>query len=127
MLFAAGVGGAAPAAAAAASASFLTLAAVAAEGPRRGELAQLVADHVFGHEHLHVQLAVVNHERVADELRHDRAGAGPGLDRLFPVDRIHRSTFWNSFGSTNGPFFSERPMIRFRLSACRLCSLLVEF
>ena len=72
-----------------ASASFFDLAAVAAEGARRGELAQPVADHVFRHEHFQVHLAVVNHERVADELRHDRAGPGPGLDRLLRADRVH--------------------------------------
>ena len=32
--------------------SFASLAAVAAEGPRRGKLAQAVTDHFFGHEHL---------------------------------------------------------------------------
>ena len=42
---------------------FLTLAAlaaVAAEGPRRGEFAELVADHVLGHEQLDEVLAVVD-------------------------------------------------------------------
>src|SRR5262245_41940417 len=46
----------------------LGLAAVALEGPRGGELAQPVADHVFGHEDLDVRLAVVNQEGQAHEL-----------------------------------------------------------
>src|SRR5437016_3432382 len=60
----------------------LGLAAVAAEGPRGGKLTQLVADHIFRHEHLHVLLAVVDHERQPDKLRHNGAGAGPRRDRL---------------------------------------------
>src|SRR5688572_8236523 len=62
---------------------FLGFAAVTLERSRRGELAQAMTDHVFRNEYLHVDLAVVNHEREADELRHDRAGPGPRLDRLF--------------------------------------------
>ena len=66
----------------------LRLAAVALERSRGGELAQPMADHVFRHEHLHVHLAVVNHERQAHELRHDRAGPGPRLDRLLRADLL---------------------------------------
>src|SRR3990172_2167543 len=62
--------------------SFFALAAVAAEATGERKLAQLVADHVFGNEHLDVRLAVVNHERVADELGNDRAPASPGGDRF---------------------------------------------
>src|SRR5579864_9261358 len=57
----------------------LSFTAVSAERPRGGELAQFVADHVFGHEHLRMHLAVVHHKRVADELGHDRASTGPSL------------------------------------------------
>src|SRR5687767_5846216 len=58
------------------------LARVAAERSRRGELAELVPDHVFLHEHLQELVPVVHFERVPDELRDDRARAGPGLDGL---------------------------------------------
>src|SRR4051794_13208632 len=58
------------------------LAAVAAEGPRGGELAELVADHVLGHVQLDEHLAVVDGEVLAHELGDDRAGARPGPDRL---------------------------------------------
>src|SRR5579883_588063 len=62
---------------------FLPLAAaVTLEGPRRGEFAQFVADHVFGHVQPHELPAVVNQERHPDELGDDRAVAGPGLERL---------------------------------------------
>src|SRR5262245_23020335 len=61
----------------------LGLAAVTLERARRSELAQSMADHVFRHEHFQLRLAVVDHERQAHELRHDRASAGPRLDRLF--------------------------------------------
>src|SRR5436305_9921107 len=56
-------------------------AAVTAEDAGRGEFAQLVADHVFRHEQLHELLAVVDLKGVADEIRHDHAVPGPGLER----------------------------------------------
>src|SRR5690606_7214630 len=55
---------------------------MAAEDPRRAELAQLVPDHVLGHEHVVEDAAVVHLEGEPDELRNDRAGARPGLQRL---------------------------------------------
>src|SRR5436305_15060762 len=55
---------------------------VAAEGPRRGELAELVADHVLRHVQLDELPAVVDGEGEADELRHDGAVTRPRLDRL---------------------------------------------
>src|SRR6185503_12770279 len=63
-------------------------AAVAAEQAGRRELAELVPDHVLGHEQLDEGPAVVDHERVADELRHDRAVARPRLDRLTVPRRL---------------------------------------
>jgi len=48
-------------------------AAVAAENPGRGELAQLVADHVFLHEYLQVFIAVVNLKSMAHEFRNNGA------------------------------------------------------
>src|SRR5262245_43842421 len=55
---------------------------VAPEDPRRRELAELVADHVLGHEHAHVLLAVVHEERLVHEVRDDRRTARPRLDRV---------------------------------------------
>src|SRR5438093_10383906 len=56
--------------------------AVAAENSRRREFAQFMAHHVLGHVQLHELLAVVDHERVADKLRHNGAISCPGLQRL---------------------------------------------
>src|SRR4051812_38710473 len=58
---------------------------VAAEGPRRRELAELVAHHVFDHEDLEELVAVVDHERVPDHLGRDRRGASPRLDPVAVV------------------------------------------
>src|SRR5215217_5046571 len=58
------------------------LARVAAELAGRAELAELVPDHVFLHEHAQELVPVVHFERVPDELRDDRARTGPGLDGL---------------------------------------------
>src|SRR5699024_2425284 len=52
---------------------------VALERPRRRELTELVADHVLRDEHRHVLAAVVDRERVADEIGDDGRSAGPGL------------------------------------------------
>src|SRR5690606_19608382 len=64
------------------SASNLLVAAVALEDARRGELAQLVADHVLGNQHGHVLLAVVHGNRQAHHLGDHHRAARPGLDRL---------------------------------------------
>src|ERR1043165_2317934 len=57
-------------------------AAVRLEDARRGELAELVADHVLRDVHGDERLAIVHGESVADEVGRDRGAAGPGLDRL---------------------------------------------
>src|SRR5579884_1529441 len=83
-------------------------AAVPLEDPRRRELAELVSDHVLGHVQPHELPAVVDQERLPDELRHDRAVAGPGLDRLaaagalLPLHLAHQALV------DVGPFF-QRP------------------
>src|SRR6266513_3384494 len=47
----------------------LAVGRVAVKLPRRRELAELVADHLFGDQHRNVFLSVVDPERQADELR----------------------------------------------------------
>src|SRR5215471_18885940 len=68
---------------------FLRLAAMAAERSCQRKFAQLMPDHVFRHKHLDVHLAVVNHERVANEFRNDRAPPRPRRDRVFDARLIH--------------------------------------
>src|SRR5262249_24896451 len=60
----------------------LLVGAVAVEGARRRELAELVPHHVLGHVDRHVLLAVVDGEGQADEIGHDRRAPRPGLDDL---------------------------------------------
>ena len=59
---------------------------VTLERARQRELAELVADHLFGDVHRHVLLAVVHGDRQTDEVGQDRRAARPGLDRLLVLD-----------------------------------------
>src|SRR5215211_3564388 len=72
-----------------ATARLTLLAAVAAERPRRRELAELVADHRLGDEHGHVLAAVVDGDRVPDHLREHGRGPRPGLVHL--LDAPHEA------------------------------------
>src|SRR5262245_39270432 len=69
---------------------------VTLEEAGRGKLAELVADHLIGHVHRHVLLAVVHGDRQADEVGQDRRTPRPGLDRLLvlggrgPLDLAHQ-------------------------------------
>src|SRR4051794_37332214 len=58
------------------------LAAVPAERAGRGELAELVPDHVLLDEHANVLVPVVDLKGVAHELRDDRARPRPRADGL---------------------------------------------
>src|SRR5664280_3174172 len=58
------------------------------EGPGRGELAQLVADHRLGHVDRDVLTAVVHGDGVADHVRDDRGSPGPRLDDLLVSGRV---------------------------------------
>src|SRR5580704_14064569 len=61
------------------------IARVGFESARGRKLAQLVADHVLGHEHRDVLAAVVYGDRQTDHLGNDHGAARPGLDRLSVV------------------------------------------
>src|SRR6185369_11857723 len=65
----------------------LLVARVRLERARRGELAELVADHVFADQNRHVLAAVVDGDRETDHLRHHHRTARPGLDGLAIVLR----------------------------------------
>src|SRR6476620_4847078 len=65
---------------------------VTLEGPRRRELAELVADHRFGAEHRDMLAAVVHRDRVPEHVGDDRGPARPGLDHglgVLVVRRVH--------------------------------------
>src|SRR4051812_4991982 len=77
-----------PAASAAAALPVILL--VGAERPRRGELAQLVADHRLGDEHRDVLAAVVHREGVPEHLRDDHGATGPGADDVLGAPVVLR-------------------------------------
>ena len=58
-------------------------AGVASEGSGGGELAQLVADHIFSNIHRDVLAAVVDRKGVTDEIREDGRASAPGLTIFF--------------------------------------------
>src|SRR5204863_2529126 len=64
---------------------------VALEDPRHREFSELVPDHVLGHVHRDVLLAVMHGDREADEIGHDRRAARPGLDRTLVVGAACRA------------------------------------
>src|SRR5207302_1389268 len=56
--------------------------AMALEHTGRRKFAQLVPYHVLSHKQFEKLLAVVDEERMTDEVGHDGTITGPGLDRL---------------------------------------------
>src|SRR2546428_622556 len=93
------------------------------EDSRRRELAQTVADHVFGHEHRIEHLSVVHVERKSDEIRRDHRATRPGLDRRFGLrlfrleDLVHqmivnKRTFFDRASHRDYFCFTGRPSRR---------------
>src|SRR6478735_10221058 len=78
---------------------------MAAEGPRRRKLAELVTDHLLGDEHGHVLAAVVNGDRVPDHVREDGRRARPGADHPLLVLLVHR------LDAAHQPRLDERPFL----------------
>src|SRR5256714_4056048 len=78
---------------------------MAAEAPRRRELAELVADHLLGDEDGHVLAAVVDRNRVPDHLREDRRRPRPGADHPLLVGRVHR------LDAAHQPLLDERALL----------------
>src|SRR4029453_12800200 len=107
------------------------VARVAVENPRRRELAEFVTDHVFGHHHRDVLLAVVDAEGQTDELRQNRRTPRPDLDhflasriardfRLLEHEAVDKRTFPNrtSHGPTLALFSNAASARCFCRSAC---------
>src|SRR5216683_3234829 len=74
--------------------SRLLVAGVAVKGPRRREFAELVTDHVLGHQHRDEFVAVVDPEGQADKLRKDRRPARPRSDHLVAPGPTRRLRFF---------------------------------
>src|SRR5574343_470253 len=58
---------------------------VTLERPGQRKLAELVTDHILGHENRDMLLAIVDRDRQADELGEDRRTTRPGLDRALVI------------------------------------------
>ena len=67
----------------------LDVRAVRLERPRGRELAETVADHVFGDEHGGVLPPVVDGERQPHEIGEHHRAAAPRLDRLLLSGSLH--------------------------------------
>ena len=78
---------------------------VAAECARRGELAQSVADHVFGNVDRHVAASVVNCDRMSNHLREDHRSAAPGADDFLFIFLVHGLNSFKQFRFNERAFF----------------------
>src|SRR3989442_1338973 len=72
----------------------LAVGGMAVERARGRELAELVADHLLGHQHRDVLLAVVDAESQPDELRQDGRAPAPDPDQLVPAGRARCLRFF---------------------------------
>ena len=61
---------------------------MAFERARRCELTELVADHVFRDVNRYVLAAIMDSNRVTDEIRKNRGTSRPGLDDLLIVSLV---------------------------------------
>src|SRR3569833_3541489 len=67
---------------------------VTLEGTRQRKLTQLVADHVFGHDHRHMLAAVVHRNRQTDEIGQHGGTTRPGLDRALVIGTANGFTLF---------------------------------
>lgn len=79
--------------------------AVRLKGSRGSKFAKFVPHHIFGDQHLDVITAVVNHERVPNELGNHRAGSSPRLDWLLRTRRFRFLNFQEKLLVDVGAFF----------------------
>ena len=91
--------------------------------PRRGVLAKLLADHVFGHVHGDVLLTVVDTKGEAHELGQDGGAAGPDLDHVVAA-RLSRVSFglFQDVAVNKGAFPNRASHILAALSSWRAAS-----
>ena len=72
---------------------------------RRRKFAELVTNHVFGHENRLEILSVVNQKRVADKVRRDHRAPRPGLDWFLYARAIHLVDLLQKMQLDEGSFF----------------------
>jgi hypothetical protein len=63
--------------------------AMTSEGPCRGELSQLMADHILGNIHGDKPLSIMDGDCMADQFGKDHGAAGPCPDDSFLRSTIH--------------------------------------
>src|SRR3954454_18994993 len=80
------------------------VAGMAVEGAGRREFAELVADHVLGHQHRDEFVAVIDAKGQADELRENRRAARPGADHLVAAGPARFLGFLHQIAVDKGAF-----------------------
>ena len=78
---------------------------MAAEVARRGELTELVANHIFGYVNWDELIAVVDSESVADELGSNHRRTAPSLDHRLFAALLHSNHLLLEFYADKGTFF----------------------
>ena len=84
---------------------FLAVTGVTTESTRGGELAELVANHVFGNVDRDKLVAVVDSECVSYELGGNHGGAAPGLDYRLLAGLLHSSHLLLKLNADKRAFF----------------------
>src|SRR5574340_526576 len=79
---------------------------VALEGTRQRKLAQLVPDHVLGHEYRNMLTTVMHRNRQADEIGQHGGTARPGLDRALVIGAADGFNFFQQMPVDKGAFFN---------------------
>ena len=72
---------------------------------RRRKFAELVTNHVFGHENRLKNLSVVNQKRVADKIRRHHRTPRPGLNWFLRAGVIHLIDLLQKMRLNEGSFF----------------------
>src|SRR5207249_3598421 len=72
---------------------------------RRRKFAELVTNHVFGHENRLKNLSVVNQKRVADKIRRHHRASRPGLNWFLRARAVHLIDLLQKIRFDEGSFF----------------------
>ena len=80
-------------------------------GPRRGELAQPVADHILRNKNRYMPASVVDTEGQANHIGHYHRSPGPSPDDGLGAQTLDGLNFFGQFGMYEGPFLIERDIL----------------